>query len=303
MAALALQPSSQTLPPELECYIFEIAAKEDKAAIVQLVRVAKRVQIWQAFSPHISPSIGVFIYMCSRIEPLLYRSITFSEYSTFKKFLSTLDSKRAEFFASSVKAIIITCIPALNVQEKTRIFSVCTGVCDIYDIYAIEMPLPVLSGLRLQRLHANLQMFKTYPPNYFTLPAFAELTHLEVHDYPDFWPAFRFGLLPSLSHLSIVTWAAEEWDDAGVRLVSNALSQCALLRVLVLNVRHPEPEVCESQIRVRLVDIMDPRLVLLHLQANILDSTFWKDWQGPDEFWKCAEECVAEQIRSVIDTL
>lgn len=47
MTNLALEPSARTLPPELECYIFEIAAEEDSATMVQLVLVAHRVQIWR----------------------------------------------------------------------------------------------------------------------------------------------------------------------------------------------------------------------------------------------------------------
>lgn len=38
---------SQSLPAELEWRIFEVAAKDDRLTMALLVRVAKRVQIWQ----------------------------------------------------------------------------------------------------------------------------------------------------------------------------------------------------------------------------------------------------------------
>lgn len=60
MANLALQPSSLTLPPELECYIFEIAAEEDRATIVQLVLIAHRVQIWRVLRSFICSSFHLF---------------------------------------------------------------------------------------------------------------------------------------------------------------------------------------------------------------------------------------------------
>lgn len=235
---------------------------------------------------------------CSRIEPLLYQSVTFSESSTLEKFLKTMDSKPAEFFVTSVKSIVITGMCTVNQEQMVRLLSVCTGVRGLWNVYKMPIPLSILSNLRLRKLHMILHsfMYQNYPPDYFSLPAFSELTHLEVHDQPNFWPTFQFGLLPSLTHLSIFTWDAEEYNNSGIRsLVSNALSECALLEVLILNVRHSEPRVGEShiQFRQRVTGNIDPRIVLVYGTKDMPEPTSWRE--RTEEHWRRADERVIEQ--------
>lgn len=289
----SMHMGGRILPSELECYIFELAAEDSKSTMLPLILVARRAQIW-----HVLPVNVILLYnLCCdfRIEPLLYRTIRFSQEPTIKKFLRTMDSntKPPGFFAKCVKSVLF--IFSSLTEAKGRILSVCTGIVNLFDLHNGDIPFSSLSGLRLERIHANLQNLKGFPPDYFTLPAFQNVTHLEIFDYPTTWPSFQFGLLPSLTHLSIMTWALEEWDDTAVRVLSTALDECRSLQLLVLHMRNLDREESVAAIRQQLIraHLTDPRLVLLHTDGQLEGRPDWL--QHAREEWERAEKIAADQ--------
>jgi len=205
----------------------------------------------------------------------------------------TLENKPPSFFAQHVKAL---CITGVHPVETLRLMSMCEGVVNFACWAGTDTGesaiLPALSSFRrLQRLTMNFEMVFDGPPN-FSLPLFAEITHLEVLDLPSWWDQWTgFELLSNLTHLAFYSWDAyEETTD----VLRHILLNCKSLQFLVfVYVEFHFPS--DSQ---RLDDELDdPRVVFIPVNFPIT-----KDWEdgargGTQGVWVRAEKKVAEKQR------
>ncbi|KAJ7916867.1 hypothetical protein B0H13DRAFT_1573879, partial [Mycena leptocephala] len=111
-----------SLPLELECTIFEIAALSCPVGIPKLMLVAQRVKDW--------------------VEPLLYRTVIVMPASTSRealipicrpeKFMHLISTKPPSFFHSTVKTLYVGGIfPPQSEIILPKILAACTGVTSL----------------------------------------------------------------------------------------------------------------------------------------------------------------------------
>ncbi|KAK6996671.1 hypothetical protein R3P38DRAFT_3329379 [Favolaschia claudopus] len=183
------------LPPELERVIFELAAWLYPSMIQTLILVAKRVWIW--------------------IEPQLYHVVLCDGGET-QLLIKMLEYKSPEFLQAHVRHLALS--SSTSRDEVTRILSICTNICDLAlwtgDTYPAMLPL-LRNLTSLKCLSINLYSLFGGPENFQIPPvddlALKNLTHLDVFsDIPEpLWPFF--GMLPSLTHLSLSDFTILAW--------------------------------------------------------------------------------------------
>ncbi|KAJ7290190.1 hypothetical protein C8J57DRAFT_338274 [Mycena rebaudengoi] len=211
------------LPPELECEIFEIAARscwEDLEPGLNLQLVARRVHVWA--------------------ERAFLEVVALRDGEHAEKFLQLVDLKPAGFFASIVRALFLP----YPVPSKTasKVLSVCTGVrilgCWAPSQDTPELPLQI-SRLPLPRLGIGLHHFLSIPLS--TSAWLSTLTHLHLA----FWVQFDDPMfddpikllalcrqLPQLTHI----YMHDHELARSLHLARQLCSSCPALRAVHLEV-------------------------------------------------------------------
>ncbi|KAJ7290195.1 hypothetical protein C8J57DRAFT_1275391 [Mycena rebaudengoi] len=186
------------LPPELECQIFETAARDyrdhlQSTQVINLSLVARRVHFW--------------------VEPVFLEVIALLDKGHAEKFLKLVDMKPEGFFANVVRAL---CLPYhVDAKNASRILSICTGVrmlaCWVDSLDAPDLPLLIsacISRLPLTRLEIEVEHFLDIPLD--TSTWLSSLTHLDLtfwEDVEDSAPQIlsALGQLPGLSHVAMAS--------------------------------------------------------------------------------------------------
>ncbi|KAJ7140450.1 hypothetical protein C8R46DRAFT_1361295 [Mycena filopes] len=190
------------LPPELECTIFELAARDRSSPqILVLFLVARRVKEW--------------------VEPFLwYRTVLLPpnpdgfEDDGFPRvppddFIAALTTKPRSFFESTVRHLFIP--ENATASDIGPILTVCRGVTVLLAACNLRPHLELLTPftfLRRLSLHLVLLFPSPHPVDFRAIPIFAAITHLEILDrFPD--AAFALEVcerigdgIPHLTHLA-----------------------------------------------------------------------------------------------------
>ncbi|RDB15905.1 hypothetical protein Hypma_003561 [Hypsizygus marmoreus] len=198
-------------PPELERYIFELAAGDDIGMALELTLVSKRLQLW--------------------MESIIYYTVTLSSINVCSLFLRAVDSRPASFFATNVKSL---CIPGdIPLKDAMRIITVCQGVVNLaYWIDHAQPPPPFsyLSSLQPERLSMNIHGLCGSTDHIvdFHHPFFAMVTHLEIVDWS--FSLSGYEHLPCLTHLAV---DIDQYSSVLVERLQHILESCPQLRVLL----------------------------------------------------------------------
>ncbi|KAJ7177074.1 hypothetical protein C8R46DRAFT_1078109, partial [Mycena filopes] len=290
--------SASRLPSDLEREIFEFAALSRATGIPTLMLVAWRVKTW--------------------VEPLLYRTIVVWPTHRFASMPERIDrqpifrrqpliqimkSKPASFFQNAVRHVMISHLPEED-TEGQFILSTCPGIEDLWTYGIFPYMLPLMSSLRLKRLHCGLSDLLSSTATDFTHPLFANLTHLEVMDSPDQlqseldkWAGI--AQIPNLTHLAFN-------DMDFLPLWAIFLDRCPSLRLLASIVSgwarawaKATEELADHPDGVTLMK--DPRFLLIQCKE------FERDWQmgahTGEDFWVRADVFVAKRRSGeVVDT-
>ncbi|KAJ7052099.1 hypothetical protein C8F01DRAFT_1262317 [Mycena amicta] len=292
------------LPRELERKIFYTAALLNPSTIPILSRVARRVRIW--------------------VEPLLYRTLQFSNRPHHVSQLNAASTKPPEFLARAVRCLVLYARHDYNAAHG--ILSLCTGVTGLAVAPGpfVQKLLPVLSTMPIQQFAGYLSQItdvtKESPPEAIAadpllrcltrldlfdslslpsglaimriLPSLPSLTHLAItHDYQVVSHIDAISSLPFLTHLGMrhpsgPLTTIRDWLE-GILKTCRSLRILALLTFSHLDVAQASRDVPES--------VRDPRLVL----------SFYKSWfegvlDGPN-YWTVVEDFVARERRREVD--
>ncbi|KAJ7051534.1 hypothetical protein C8F01DRAFT_1174869 [Mycena amicta] len=290
---LASQPK---LPPELECHIFQLAARLNPELVPALLVVAWRVKEW--------------------IEPLLYNTLIIQTEVTAKianvrsctmDLITGTHAKSPKFLRKNV----VNCMLCVLVAEQaSTILSVLQGVENLFISISGELPdpqhpvPPEILNLPLKQLYTGIQDIVTLERlDPLAYPCFRNLTHFELFTNPSAWgrdiapwpkppaePPTSWAFLtrlPSLTHLAL--------NNGCPAVVSEfLLSHCVSLRALLLitsgwSVPHPG-------------FIPDSRFVVMIPMSIGGYLTDWKDgaFTGND-YWSRIDRFIARRLFGEID--
>ncbi|KAJ7917406.1 hypothetical protein B0H13DRAFT_1995175 [Mycena leptocephala] len=257
-----------SFPPELERKLFETCALLHPETIHSLLLIAHRVLAW--------------------IEPILYRvlSITDRPEDPTIPLLATFRSKPPSFFHDHVRHLFVN--DGWRIAETTAIFSRCTEVHSLAFIRGTRLLLDPLCTMRPRRLAVSLTNLFNGAAD-FTLPCFANLTHLDSFDTSSaimMLPPSQLGALPSFTHFAM------HGLPAGLLLA--VLIGCPRLEVVVNLYGRPGDEVA-----FRGTSLADVRYV-----SMVVPDYEW-DWRsgvrGGSDFWSRADMFVAKKKRGEIE--
>ena len=238
------------------------------------------------------------IITCIRIEKIIYEIVTLSNPTVCNRFLRTVDTRPASFFAAQVKSL---CIP-IDIEHSTarRILSVCQGVINLAFWLMDGPPLfDLISSLRPRRLSVNIRgLFGSDEQPDFSHPFFSDVTHLEFVDRWSSWTSWsRFEFLPHLTHLAVDVAYYSDGEDALISLrLRQILTSCHSLLVCLVLVPDDDAMINVSNALTR-NRIDDLRLVILS------DPDAVENWEaslrGATDVcqWAFAEGIVATKIR------
>ncbi|KAJ6474854.1 hypothetical protein C8R45DRAFT_873941 [Mycena sanguinolenta] len=188
-----------SLPSELECLIFQIAALSRPKTIPSLMLIAQRVKHW--------------------VEPLLYRVLVLSTNKslntpgfpciTIDALRSAIARKPPHFFESCVTHILFGGDAALhNISDLETILTACPRVVNVWFFFPGFAHRTRDSFNHLERLrHLAIEVMPLFEPHPidFTAPMFRNVTHLHLSDSGRKLPAdidARLVLAPALTHIS-----------------------------------------------------------------------------------------------------
>ncbi|KAF8155954.1 hypothetical protein B0H34DRAFT_515389 [Crassisporium funariophilum] len=274
-----IEASGISLPAELEREIFEIAASANPSCVVELVRVARRVQEW------VGPEL-YRVLRCGqkRVVPPIYSSVSDSGSPRL------LDIPYLKSFGHHVQHILLQQCLASDVQE---ILKYCPNVHNLvlWGVHDSCLPLlPVLDALSIRRLSFDTQLFfpSYYDPIPFVRPLFTNVTHLEMINAPFAWERWHnLALMPRLSHLALSADLSDE-------LLKIILEDCKMLELLIVFFGHPTflDEAMATMPE-------DHRIVMVSSVRNRLDH--WElGARGGDDFWIIAAKLAAKAIRRTV---
>ncbi|KAF8657828.1 hypothetical protein AX16_002144 [Volvariella volvacea WC 439] len=239
-------------PPEIEQYVFEVAARRSKRQIPSLMLVARRVKGW--------------------VEPILYQVVIKGPESAFKS-----DLRRRRTLGRHVRSL------CLLHEEYIDHLTFCPNIQNLALWFTPSQPTQaihtLLSMLTLRRLsvyfHTLYPQFKTKHPD-FKHRMFAHITHLEILDSDEDWPDSL--VLESLAHMPSLTHLAFD-GERSQELCQRIFRRCNRLQVLVvLGIRSD---------MARSLVLGDPRVVLGASDVWIED---WERGAlGGKDFWKRSE--------------
>ncbi|KAJ7290185.1 hypothetical protein C8J57DRAFT_338168 [Mycena rebaudengoi] len=212
--------SNPRLPPELECQIFEIAARSCREELepgLNLQLVARRVHVWA--------------------ERIFMEAVVLRDAAHAENFLQLVHSKPAGFFADIVHALVLPY--AIGAENARKVLSVCTGVrvfvyCVDYQGTTPELSLQI-SHLPLLRLQIEAHLLLSIP--LATCAWLSTLTDLELIFLEDLNDSIQllalFRQLPQLTHVHLDRPNTLEWS---LDLAKKLCSSCPRLRAVCLDV-------------------------------------------------------------------
>ncbi|KAF7299800.1 hypothetical protein HMN09_00986100 [Mycena chlorophos] len=285
---------STTLPPELECEIFEAAAQLNPEDNPTLLRVAKRVYSW--------------------IRPFLFRIIRGANGKLWSALLLAMETE-PDFLRKSVRFVCIEhgTNQFASAKQIKRLLQICTEVVDVALTSTVPMDgyLDLLAQMpRLRRLTCSLrELFgdESAPidPRHEGL---SRITHLEILDETlinddGFWLELEgVAGLPSLTHLAITpspearNWQNDELEVAWSR-IQRILDATPQTRLRVLALVWDKHEARLHFDAVNSATLRDPRLVAgsfedLSLKKHVYDA--WCEWEESamglvSDYWEKAE--------------
>ncbi|KAJ7074769.1 hypothetical protein C8F01DRAFT_1361339 [Mycena amicta] len=290
------------LPPELECYIFQLAARVTPELAPALILVAWRVKEW--------------------IEPLLYNTlIMHTHFSARMRNVSyTMDAfqlitrtKSPEFLRKNVVNCMLFIV---SVNDARTVLAALQGVENLFisvrgrlaDAQHVGHPIPPeVLNLPLKQLYTGIQeivvLDKLDPRAY---PCFRNLTHLELFTNPVAWgrdivpwpdseaePPTSWAFLtrlPSLTHLALNNGCPDEVSEF-------LLSHCVSLHALLLITSRPPfaPLI--------MTNAPDSRFVVMVPMTLVGYLSDWKDGTltGRD-YWSRVDRFIARRLAGEIDS-
>ncbi|KAJ7101921.1 hypothetical protein C8R44DRAFT_808888 [Mycena epipterygia] len=264
--------SSQTLPPELERYILELAAFIHPECMPVLVLVARRAKIW--------------------IEPLLYRVIRVDlrTHTVYRRFiplvtiLGLIELKSPSFFHEHVRRLCLLGQPQQS-DDVMRLLSACSTTVNVQLFGGGPELLPLLGTMPLHRLSASLTILFPGPtgPD-FSHSLFTKITHLDLAESSHTWELWS-GLahMPCLTHLSFFH------EFVAVAVCYSALLHCKSLQVLAMLSGNP-PSTLGLAYRPL---TSDPRFVLVGIRTRELE---WETGAlGGEDHWARANDLVRKR--------
>ncbi|KAJ7323824.1 hypothetical protein DFH08DRAFT_817304 [Mycena albidolilacea] len=247
----------------------------------------------------------IFETAAARLEPLLYRVLTISDWGPDAAMLSAVEAKPATFLHSAVHHVFFLTgfqeNPARKLDSKmlNDILSSCSGTKNLMIVgQDLEPDLNILHKMRLQRLDIGLPP-ATSEWARITLahPALSFITHLclsentRSDDYPwdDAWG--HLASLPALTHLALT-------EHLSRALLPQILEDCRRLLVAV-TLYYKEKSRHRANAFARTLTIRDPRIVVA------IVNDFPENWEtgarGGDDYWVHAEKFVARRRRGEIE--
>jgi hypothetical protein len=180
--------------------------------------------------------------------------------------------------------------------QLTPLLAACTAVRNLHlGFVGSPVHLPLLGRIRgLTHLAVLVQLL--FPPparKDFSLPAFANITHLEVRYYRagEEWADWAsLAVMPRLTHLAF------HGDYVTNEVLLGALAHCPRLEVLVNLYLAVKPMRKGAELR-RKVAQVDPRIVVLLVVDPLLD---W-EWgvHGGRDYWVRADELVRRRSTGI----
>jgi len=262
------------LPPELEREIFEFAGLSSPGFVPTLMLVSREV--------------------CQWMEPHLYHIMIFTlPQAPF--LLTALRTKPPSFISSNVRKLFLTDGPETNVSlaDMQTILSACTGTTELFLAARGRALLPLIGGMPLQRLSANIPSLFTGSVD-FKHPLFSNLTHLCVFPLmrDDATPWVELRRVRHLTHLSFHVVKM-------VEVLREILERCPNLRVLV--------NFYFSTSTVGAQRTADSELAQDVRYVRMKRGFYAKDWKvgaytGQD-YWGRAEEWVAKRTLGKVHQL
>jgi hypothetical protein len=199
----------------------------------------------------------------SRIDPILYESVTLYDRNNAVQFLSTAEAKPSH--TSYVKTLCIHC--NVGYWQARRVLSVCTTLNNLACWISEPRLRPFLANQRLGGLSFMLSGLsydtEDDPPD-FTNAFYSQVTHLHFTDRWVSWVTWTgFHVLPKLTHIAFLYDNTSISDDAKVvNAILDILTTCPSLTLCLLLYTHHLCSAFDS--------IGDPRFITIHLPQHAI---------------------------------
>lgn len=198
----------------------------------------------------------------SRVDPILYESVTLYDRRNAVQFLSTAENKPSH--TSYVKTLCIHC--NVGYWQARRVLSLCSTLDNLSCWISEPRLRPFLANQRLGGLSFMLSGLsydtEDDPPD-FTNAFYNQVTHLHFTDRWVSWVTWTgFHVLPKLTHIAFLYDITSISDDAKVvNAISDILSTCPSLILCALIYTHSLSSTFDS--------IKDPRFVPVHIPQAV----------------------------------
>ncbi|KAJ7723174.1 hypothetical protein B0H16DRAFT_343780 [Mycena metata] len=261
------------LPPELEREIFEETALMHKAAIPNLLLVARRVLVW--------------------IEPLLYRVVCVGR-PPLKSAPAILTSAKPPVFFHNAVQYLALLGPGTSTSKKDdlRVLELCRGVVSFgaYNKNVSGAVLATLAHMDLRRLSLCVSLLFDRRAVDFTHPIFRSLTHLDMFDSVEDGVMELLPFIPTLPALTHLTLDSSIPRDDALEVLARS-PRLQLLLVLWLDE--------ELHLPARVPHVYDVRFV------TGVHGRYWETWEagarGLPDLWSLGADFVARKRRGEIE--
>jgi hypothetical protein len=250
------------LPQELMRFIFEIAAEVEGSRselnIWNLRLVSQDVLSW--------------------VEPGLFKSLYIANNRVLLKLLEILTAKPPGFVDHAVKNLFFSF--NCSASKVALIVCLCKGLTTL--LATCGPPFSAVANLRLKRLNTLGCFYSEVGHNVFSLPMYAQLTHLELLTSISERRHLKFGELPCLTHLAfnglISTRETERQKD--LEALALIIDTCHNLEMLLL-LRGRGDALAERTAKA-LESLASPLLYVRNSQ-HIVDH--WNDHLAGEDIW------------------
>ncbi|KAJ7123285.1 hypothetical protein C8R43DRAFT_1076307 [Mycena crocata] len=271
--------AAESLPLDLERWIFESAAFHHPECRPSLIRVAQRVRLW--------------------IEPMLYRVLpihptgprTSLRRHPLPAIYHAMDTGRKASFRKYARHVCF--MERIRRDDIIKILSLCNATTNLalMDVVGHPSLLPVISSLRLERFSGVLrQLFPIHGAASidFMHPIFTHITHLDVLD----WGQERWAVWAGLAQMPRLTHLSFRDDLIPNYICRGALTHCPILEVLVILCTQKFR--LDRQVLAREPLAADPRFVMIAV------SDYVDDWEtgacGGRTYWVVADALVKKRV-------
>ncbi|KAJ7045039.1 hypothetical protein C8F04DRAFT_522082 [Mycena alexandri] len=270
---------SVLLPPELQREIFEIAMKlnhEDAEVKLNLNLVADHVHFW--------------------VDHAFYRVVEISDSDSAAIFLTLVNSKPQNFFATAVKVLLLMSSLRTTEMQIAQILHACRGVESLaFWAPDYNSPLPLLVGkLPLRRLSLEFpNLVNTLGES--TLPVWLSgLTHLDLAWELRVKVSDLSGTLQQLTGLTHIALDGRLSQAAHARAVTES---CPALQVLLIVEAEEEGEGVFQSGEITKAYSFDHRIVLVFREPPSIARDWVAPYFGLDDMWASAEHVIAERLK------